>query len=83
MATYNKRVQTTLSEEQYEALTRLSKESGKPLSALVREAVEQVYFGQVDLERRRAALESLLALEAPVADWPQMEEEISRGAFDD
>lgn len=82
LATYIKRVQTVLSEDQYETLTRLSKESGKPVSVLIREAVEQMYFEQVDLQRRRAALEKLLALEAPVNDWDQMEKEIIKGALD-
>ena len=30
-------------------------------------------------EQRRAALSRLLSLNAPVADWPQMEEEIIQG----
>lgn len=80
MATYTRRVQAVLSEEQYETLSRLSKERGKPLSALIREAVEQVYLEQADRERRRAALQRLLSLKAPVADWEEMEEEIVRGA---
>ena len=69
-----------LTEEQYETLSRLAEEMEKPLSVLIREAVEQVYLEQVDQERRRAALRRLLSLEAPVADWDQMEEEIIRGA---
>ena len=69
-----------LSEEQYETLSRLSKERDKPLSALIREAVEKVYLEQADQARRWAALQCLLSLEAPVADWEQMEEEIIRGA---
>ncbi|MBI5649306.1 MAG: hypothetical protein HZC40_02485 [Chloroflexi bacterium] len=79
--TYNaKRVQTTLTETEYRYLTRLSGEIGKPLSALVREAIEQVYFERKTRARRRSALKKLLALNAPVADWQQMEQEIIRGA---
>jgi predicted DNA-binding protein len=80
MAIYTQRVQAVLSEEQYEALSRLSEEQGKPLSVLIREAVEKVYLEEMDRARRRAALERLLSLEAPIADWEQMEEEIIRGA---
>ena len=69
-----------LTEEQYETLSRLAEEMEKPLSVLIREAVEQVYLEQAEQERRREALRRLLALEAPVADWDQMEEEIIRGA---
>ena len=80
MAVYTRRVQAVLTEEQFETLSRLAEEMEKPLSALIREAVEKVYLEQVDQERRRAALRRLLSLEAPVADWDQMEEEIIRGA---
>ncbi|MCL4370286.1 MAG: ribbon-helix-helix protein, CopG family [Chloroflexi bacterium] len=82
MATYVKRVQTVLSEEEYESLARLAEERQKPVSVLIREAVEEVYFQEVVRERRRAALRSLLALEAPVSDWPAMEQEIIRGQIE-
>jgi predicted DNA-binding protein len=80
MAVYTRRLQAVLTEEQYQALSRLAEEMAKPLSVLIREAVEQVYLEQAEQERRRAALRRLLSLEAPVADWDQMEEEIIRGA---
>ena len=82
MATYVKRVQAVLSEEEYQNLARLAEERQKPVSVLVREAIEQVYFQEVVRERRRAALRSLLALEAPVSDWPAMEQEIIRGQIE-
>jgi len=81
MASYTKRVQTVLTEEQHEMLSRFALEQGKPLSALIREAIEKTYFAEVDRRRRRAALANLLSLEAPVADWEQMEEDIIRGAL--
>jgi hypothetical protein len=34
------------------------------------------------LDARMAALQRLLTLELPVADWEQMEQEITRGAFE-
>jgi len=70
-----------LTEEQYTTLCQLSLELGKPLSLLIRDAIEKVYFEQAQRERRRAALASLLSLEAPVADWEQMEEEIIQGSL--
>jgi hypothetical protein len=82
MNTYTQRVQTVLTAEQYALLQQLSEEQKKPLSVLVREAIEQVYFKQAVLRQRRAALKSLLSLNAPVADWEQMEEEIGQGALD-
>jgi len=73
---------TVLTAEQYALLRQLSKEQKKPVSVLIREAVERVYFKQVALRRRRTALKSL-SLNAPVADWEQMEEEIIKGALDE
>ena len=80
MAEYTRRVQAVLTEDQFALLSRLSEAQGKPVSALVREAVERTYVDRVQCERRHAALAMLLALEAPVADWEQMEAEIVRGA---
>ncbi len=83
MRIYTQRVQTVLTAEQYALLRQLSKERDKPVSVLIREAVERVYFKQAALWRRRTALKSLLSLNAPVADWEQMEEEIIKGALDE
>lgn len=79
MGVHTKRVQAVLTEEQYKTLSELSVQRHKPVSVLIREAVEQVYFEEVERERRRAALSRLLALDAPVADWEQMEEDITQG----
>lgn len=69
-----------LTDEQYAALSQLSLDTGVPVSLLVRDAIERTYFEQAQRTRRRAALQRLLALDAPVADWDQMEAEIERGA---
>ncbi len=76
MGVHTRRVQAVLTEDQYQTLADLSAREHKPVSALIREAVEQVYLAQAQLERRRAALAELLSLNAPAADWEQMEEEI-------
>lgn len=83
MATYTERVQTVLTPEQYERLMALAEETDKPVSVLIREAVEQTYLVEIDRQRRREALDRLLALDAPVADWPEMEAEIEKGALDE
>ncbi|RLD04167.1 MAG: hypothetical protein DRI56_11575 [Chloroflexota bacterium] len=79
MSVYTKRVQAVLTEKQHQTLLDLSTKSQKPLSVLIREAIEQVYLKPVSLKRRQVALEELLALDAPVADWEQMEAEIIQG----
>ena len=81
MAFYTKRIQTMLTEEQNEKLTQLAEEQGKPVSVLVREAIENTYLVQAEREARRTALNNLISLEAPVADWDQMEDEIIRGSL--
>ncbi len=83
MSTYTRRAQTVLTEEQYALLQSLSEKRGKPVSVLIREAIEQVYVQEAIQQRRQAAVERLLALNAPVADWEQMEEEIIRGALNE
>lgn len=83
MAIYTRRVQTVLTDEQYRTLKHLSEKEDRPVSELVREAVKKVYLRKEALSRRRAALESLLSLEAPVTDWEEMEEEIIKGALDE
>lgn len=82
MRTLTKRAQTVLTEDQYRLLERLSKKAHKPISTLIREAVSKVYFEQAARERRKEALKKLLSLDAPVADWKEMEREITRGAIE-
>ena len=83
MAVYTVRVQTVLTPEQHEQLLQLAEQRRQPLSVLIREAIERTYFVEIDRKRRRLALDRLLTLEAPVADWTQMEAEIEMGALDE
>jgi len=81
MGTYTKRVQAVLTDEQFALLNKLAAESGKTISMLIREAVQKIYLEEAVRERREDALNSLLSLDAPVADWEKMEDEIIRGAL--
>ncbi len=83
MAIYTERVQTVLTKEQYKELMALAEQEQKPLSVMIREAVEERYFVPVEQQKRQQALANLLALDAPVADWSQMEAEIEQGALDE
>ena len=83
MANYTERVQTVLTKAQYERLTELAEQEKKPLSVMIREAVVERYLVKIDERKRQQALANLLALDAPVADWPQMEAEIEQGALDE
>ncbi|GJM42540.1 MAG: hypothetical protein DHS20C20_28220 [Ardenticatenaceae bacterium] len=82
MSKYTERVQTVLTKEQYDQLMELAEYKQKPLSVMIREAVVARYLVKLDEEKRQQALANLLALDAPVADWPQMEAEIEQGVID-
>lgn len=83
MATYTERVQTVLTKEQHERLMEVAEQENKPLSVLIREAIEERYLVPIEQQKRQQALANILALETPVADWSQMEAEIERGAIDE
>ncbi len=80
---YTRRVQTVLTERQYELLLKLAEEEGKPVSAMVREAVEAQYLKNELHKQRQQALQDLFSLEAPVGAWEEMEKEIIDGALGD
>ena len=82
MGIYTRRVQTVLTEEEYERLQEISRTLRRPVSVLVREAVEREYLAAASPERRRAALEELFNLNAPVGEWDHMEREIASGAME-
>jgi predicted transcriptional regulator len=65
-----------LTEQQYEILREFAEEIDKPLSVLIREALQQSLL--VDLERRRKhkALAWMTAQGLPVDDWEVMEHQI-------
>jgi hypothetical protein len=68
VAVYTRRVQTVLTEAQYQALNQLSEELQTPVGVLIREAVQKIYIEEAQRQRRRAALNTLLSLNAPAID---------------
>ncbi|MEA1977886.1 MAG: hypothetical protein U9N80_08290, partial [Chloroflexota bacterium] len=66
MPTFTRRIQAVLSEGQYRDLIRIAKKRHKPVSHLVREAIEKVYLGGSAIGDRREALAELLSMDAPV-----------------
>lgn len=74
MSKYVKRTQILLTEEQYDRLTRESREKGKSIGSLIRDAVEQVY--PKDMDKKRQALEEILKMDLPVSEWDAVEKEI-------
>lgn len=78
MATLTQKVQVLLTGEQHRALLKLAKEQGKPLSALLREAVVEQLLRDARRAAKRKAFEEIAAMTLPVAEWSEMEEEIER-----
>ncbi len=76
-----KRVQTVLTNEQYELLLQGAKKEKKTVSALVRQAVEVECLEEELRTTRQHALKDLLSLDAPVSDWEKMEGEIVKGVI--
>jgi len=72
-----------LTERQHDLLLKLAEQEGKPVSAMVREAVEIQYLKGELRKQRRQALQDLFSLEAPVGAWENMEKEIIDGALGD
>jgi hypothetical protein len=77
-----KRTQILFPEDEYRYLRREAAARHCSVGHLVREAVGQVYLAQPRQARLDAARE-LIEMDLPVADWPQIEEEIERGARDE
>jgi len=61
---------------QYELLSEYAQEVQKPLSVVVREAVERVLLAELEQRRKQEALEWLCSQELPVDDWEVMERQI-------
>lgn len=78
MPTLTQKVQILLTEEQHQILLALAKAQGKPLSVLLREAVVEQLLKEARRAAKQKAFEEIAAMSLPVADWPQMEEEIAQ-----
>ncbi len=78
MATLTRRTQILFDEETYRALEENAAEQGRPVAALVRDAVAAAYPTRPS-RRAQAVREFLRAGDRdplPVADWPDMKREI-------
>ena len=80
MHMFSERTQVLLSKEQLARLKRLAKRDKKSVGAVIRDAVD-VHTAAPDDRERQAALRRLMAMEAPVDDWPVMKAQILAGAL--
>ncbi len=75
MQTHTKRFQILLRPYLWNRLQALAQERRTSVAALVRAAVEQVYFPDQSAAAPLDAVQKLAAMNLPVSDWEQMEAE--------
>jgi 16S rRNA U516 pseudouridylate synthase RsuA-like enzyme len=79
MAVLGRRLQILIDEERYRRLEDRAAAEGRPVAALVRDAIDLAYPSHAE-ERRRGA-EAFLSLDPmPVGDWEEMKGEILHAA---
>lgn len=66
------RIQVLFPEEEYAALEAHARETGRPLSQIVRECVQAYLLPEIEGKRRAAALAWFCAGEDPVDDWEHL-----------
>jgi predicted DNA-binding protein len=79
MCMHSERTQVLLSPEQRERLERIAAREGRSLGAVIRDAVDAYTLPRA--RPQHEILDSLFAIDAPVADWGQMKREIIEGAI--
>ena len=78
MQNLTKKTTILFSPKVYRQLENVAKKQGTSVAHLVRQAAIQQYL-LPDRKVRQQAVEALVAMNLPVADWPQMEHEIEQG----
>ena len=76
---YSERTQVLLSPEQLERVKRIARREGTSVGAVIRDAVDA--FTSTPADRRREALERLMAMNAPVDDCEVMKAQIDAAAY--
>ena len=77
MPVLSERLEIRVSKEVAQQLREEARQRQVSVSELVREAIDFLLVH--DKEARQRAAEALFQIEAPVADWPDMEKEIELG----
>lgn len=72
------RTQVLLTPAQRARLERIAAREGRSVGAVIRDALDAYTLPRA--RPREEALQSLIALGAPVGDWEEMKAEIARGA---
>jgi len=75
------RTQVLLSPDQLARVRRIAARDGRSVGAVIREAIDTFTEGEPD--RRRRALDRMLASNAPVDDWEVMKAQILQSQLGD
>jgi hypothetical protein len=78
---YSERTQVLLSKAQLARLKRIAGREKRSVGAVIREAVDAYTGETVTVAERRAAVERLIATNAPVDDWDVMKREIEETRY--
>ncbi|MEO5884921.1 MAG: CopG family transcriptional regulator [Candidatus Limnocylindrales bacterium] len=78
---FSERTQVLLSPEQVIRLKRIAVREGRSLGAVIRDAVDS--YVDPGGDSRHDAIQTLLAMNAPVDDWDVMKEQILRSQLGD
>ena len=78
---FSERTQVLLSPGQVEKLKRIAARQGSSVGAVIRDAIDE-YVDPGGNSRQRA-VDSMLAMNAPVDDWEVMKDEILRSQLGD
>jgi len=76
---YSERTQVLLSPQQVDRIKRIAKREGKSVGAIIRDAVDAYTWSPED--RRRAAIDHMMTLDAPVDDWEVMKAQILESRY--
>ena len=79
MCMHSERLQVLVTPVQRKRLERIAAEENRSMGAVIRDAIDA--YSAPRSRSRQEALRSLLAMNAPVADWEQMKAEIEQGAL--
>lgn len=75
MQAYTKRFQILFQPHLWNELQALAQERSTSVAALIRAAVERVYFSDQSAAAPLDAVQKLASMSLPVSDWEQMEAE--------
>jgi len=67
-----------LPSDSYAILQQLAAEANQPVSALVRETIEEKLLEKARIARKKETLARMFEMELPVDDWDVMEREIEK-----